>query len=152
MPDMGRLSLGYPTCPSLCHPRASPYVQSESFFHAMRWKEKHILQLFPLVPGFCLLPVSTQSKERVRENWAWVEVTFKGHFTAAGLLCHEQLLVTHYKLLFSCLLATWYQNSLPATEGTCLLLVHNQRKKEVARLLGLLHGHFPKESLATGAL
>lgn len=97
---------GSPTCPSPRHPWASPYMQSESFFHAVRWKEKQILPLFPLDPGFCLLPVSKKSNEKMRENRAQIEVTFKGHFTGARILHHAQLFVTRYKLLSPCLLAT----------------------------------------------
>lgn len=84
IPHMGSMLLGSPTCFSPCHHWASPYMQSGSFSHAIRWKARP----FPVFPVSVFFSVSTQSNEMMREKQAQVKFIFKGDSTKARFLCH----------------------------------------------------------------
>lgn len=82
IPQRGSVSLGCPMCFFPRHPWTSPYMQSGSLSHAIRWKAKP----FPLFP--VSFPVTPQSDERMENKHAQVKFAFKGDFTSARLLCH----------------------------------------------------------------
>lgn len=120
-----------------------------SFFHAIRWRPRQIL----LFPFFWFLSFFSQHTVQWKDERK--AGTSKIHFQGGFYQCQTSvpcywLHTTNF--YFPACLGTRYQNSLLASEGRCLLLVHGQRKKEVVSLLGLLCGCFPKQSSADEVL
>lgn len=139
------MSLGHPACFISFHPWTSPCTQSGSFSHTIRWKTRQIL----LFSFFQSLSFSSQHTVQWKDERkaGTSKIQFQGGFyqCQTSVPCYWLHTVNFY---FPSCVGTWYQNSLLATEGRCLLLVHGQRKKEVLSLLG----YFPNQSVADEVL